>query len=174
MSKVISILAVIVAAFTLAGAAAEAADLNIGVVNIRLLLKDSPQAKSVDQSLSDEFAPRQRDIASQEQQIIDRGKELEKNAQVMGESERRDAERELRDSVRDLERKKAEFLEDLNLRRNELISRLQDALLEEVQTFAREQNYDLIVGEGVLFASGSVDITAQVLEGLERRFQASN
>ena len=41
--------------------------------------------------------------------------------------------------------------------------------MEEVQSFARTQRYDLIVGEGVLFASEAVDVTAQILSGLESR-----
>ncbi len=67
-----------------------------------------------------------------------------------------------------------EFGEDFNLRRNEVLGQLQKSLMEEVQSFARSQSYDLIVGEGVLFASDSVDVTAQILSGLESRFNASN
>ncbi|NNF59828.1 MAG: OmpH family outer membrane protein [Gammaproteobacteria bacterium] len=151
-----------------------AADLNIGVVNVARLLDEAPQARSAMKALQDEFAPRQREIQSQEQELRSRQEEIERDVAVMGETERRDAEKDLRERARDLARKQNEYLEDLNLRRNEELGRLQRALMEEVQTFARQKNYDLIVGDGVLFASGNVDVTAEVLAGLERSFQSSN
>ncbi|MDH3645340.1 MAG: OmpH family outer membrane protein [Gammaproteobacteria bacterium] len=164
----------IIALLLLSAGLVQAADLNIGVVNIARLLDEAPQAKSAMKALQDEFAPRQRSLESEQQGLRDREEKLGRDSAVMGETERRDAERDLREKARDLARKQNEYLEDLNLRRNEELNRLQRALLEEVQTFARQQKYDLIVGDGVLFASGSVDVTAQVLAGLERSFQAAN
>ncbi len=155
----------------LAGGLAQAADMNIGVVSIGRLIEESPQAKAAMKNLQDEFAPRQRNLMSEEQTLRQEQEKLERDAQVMGESERREAERSLRSRTRELARKQNEYLEDLNLRRNEELGRLQRRLLEEVQTFAREKNYDLIVGDGVLYASTTVDVTAEVLAGLERSFK---
>lgn len=152
----------------------QAADMNIGVVNIGRLLDEAPQAKSAMKALQDEFAPRQRSLESEQQALRDEEEKLKRDMQVMSETERRDGERDLREKARDLARKQQEFIEDLNLRRNEELNRLQRSLLEEVQTFARQENYDLIVGDGVLFASSTVDVTAQVLAGLERSFQAAS
>ncbi|NND60683.1 MAG: OmpH family outer membrane protein [Gammaproteobacteria bacterium] len=150
-----------------------AAEMNIGVVNIGRLIEESPQAKSAMKALQDEFAPRQRNLMTEEQGLRDEQAKLERDAAVMGENEARDAERNLRSRARELARKQNEYLEDLNLRRNEELGRLQRVLLEEVQTFARERNYDLIVGDGVLYASNTVDVTAEVLAGLERSFAAN-
>jgi len=44
---------------------------------------------------------------------------------------------------------------------------LQKSLMQEVETFAKTQGYDLILGDGVLYATGAVDVTAQVLQRLE-------
>jgi outer membrane protein len=43
----------------------------------------------------------------------------------------------------------------------------------EVQNFASEQGYDLVVGDGVLFASTAVNITEDVLRAVEANFQAT-
>jgi outer membrane protein len=50
---------------------------------------------------------------------------------------------------------------------------LQRALLLEVQNFAAQEGYDLVVGDGVLFASTTVNITEQVLRAVEANFQAT-
>ena len=86
----------------------------------------------------------------------------------MGEEERFSMERRIRDAQRDLGRRQNEFIEDLNLRRNEELGNLQRVLLQEIQAFARNSNYDLIIGEGVVYASQAVDITGEILEILER------
>ena len=157
----------------LAGGLAQAADMNIGVVSIGKLIEESPQAKAAMKSLQDEFAPRQRGLMSEEETLRAEQEKLERDAAVMGETERREAERSLRTRTRELARKQNEYLEDLNLRRNEELGRLQRRLLEEVQTFARDKKYDLIVGDGVLYASNTIDVTAEVLAGLERSFQSN-
>jgi len=92
---------------------------------------------------------------------------------VMAENERRNAEKELRDGQREMARKQNEYVEDLNLRRNEELGKLQRSLMQEVQTFARGANYDLVVGDGVLYVNESMDITAQVLTALQSRYKAS-
>lgn len=164
----------IATALLMAGQAVSAQNLKIGVVNIGRLLEEAPQAKAAMKALSDEFAPRQRDIQNQIKQLQDLEERLRRDMAVMGESERRDSERQLRDGQRDIARKQEEFLEDYNLRRNEELASLQRSLMQEVQAYARQGNFDLIVGDGVLFASDTVDVTAQVLAGLEASFQAAS
>lgn len=151
-----------------------AADLNIGVVSVQRLLAQAPQAKSSMQALEDEFAPRLRGLKDQDAEFKAELEKLQRDGAVMGEQERRESERALRDKQRDLVRRQEEINEDFSLRRNEILGQLQKSLMEEVQTFARNQRYDLIVSDGVLFASDNVDVTPQILSALESRFKASN
>ncbi len=145
----------------------------IAVVNIPKLLEEAPQAKSAMQALQDEFAPRQREIVAAQNDLKAKEEKLQRDGAVMAENERRAAEKELRDGQRELARKQNEYVEDLNLRRNEEIGKLQRSLLQEVQTFARGANYDLVVGDGVLYVNESLDITPQVLSALQSRAKTS-
>lgn len=144
----------------------------IAVVNIPRLMEEAPQAKTAMQALQDEFAPRQREIVAQQTDLKAKEDKLQRDGAVMAENERRTAEKDLRDGQRELARKQNEYVEDLNLRRNEELGKLQRSLLEEVQTFARTSNYDLVVGDGVLYANESMDITPQVLGALQSRFKS--
>ena len=92
----------------------------------------------------------------------------------MGETERRNAQKEVRDLERDLARMQNEFQEDLNLRQNEEYGLLQRAMLKEVQDYAQAQGYDLIVGDGVLYVNSAVNITDEVLRAVEANYQAAN
>jgi outer membrane protein len=145
----------------------------IAVVNVPRLLEEAPQAKAAMQALQEEFAPRQREIAAQQKDLKGKDEKLQRDGAVMAENERRNVEKDVRDGQRELQRKQSEYLEDLNLRRNEELGKLQRSLLQEVQAFARTSSYDLVVGDGVLYANESLDITAQVLAALQQRFKGS-
>lgn len=143
--------------------------LKIAVVNVPRLLEEAPQAKSAMQALQDEFSPRQREMAAQQKDLKAKEEKLQRDGAVMAENERRNAEKDLREGQRDLARRQNEYVEDLNVRRNEELGKLQRQLLQEVQTFARSSGYDLVVGDGVLFVNESLDITPQVLTALQAR-----
>jgi outer membrane protein len=145
------------------------AQTKIAVVNIPRLLEEAPQAKTSMQALQDEFAPRQRELVEQQKGLKAKEEKLQRDGAVMAENERRNAEKDLRDGQRELARKQNEYVEDLNLRRNEELGKLQRSLLQEVQAFARTSNYDLVVGDGVLYVNESLDITPQVLSALQAR-----
>ena len=156
-------------AMLVAPAASAQTQLKIGVVNVPRLLEEAPQAKSAMQALQDEFSPRQREMAAQQKDLKSKEEKLQRDGAVMAENERRNAEKELREGQRDLARKQNEYVEDLNVRRNEELGKLQRSLLQEVQTYARSSGYDLVVGDGVLFVNEQLDITPQVLSALQAR-----
>lgn len=156
------------------GLPASAQELKIGVVNVPVLMDRAPQTKAAMDALQEEFAPRQREFAARAKELEEFTTKVQKDAAVMGETERRNAEKELRDLQREVTRLQNEFQEDLNLRQNEELGSLQRTLLVEVQKYAQEQGYDLVVGDGVLFASNSVNITAEVLQAIETAYNATS
>lgn len=145
------------------------ADIKIGVVNASRLLQESPQAKAVQDALRNEFAPKQRELAAQQAALKAKQEKFEKDAATMSGDQRAKTEKELRDGNREYSQKVTDFQEDANTRQNEELSRLQSAIVAEVQSYALSQKYDLVLTEGVVYASNSLDITAAVLAGLQAR-----
>ena len=153
---------------------AAAQDLKIGVVSLPALIERAPQTKAAMDALQEEFAPRQREFEAKKKEYEDLAEKTQKDLAVMGETERRNAEKDLRDLQRELTRLQNEFQEDLNLRQNEEYGLLQRAMLKEVQDFAQQQGYDLIVGDGVLYVNSAVNITDEVLRAVEANYQATS
>ena len=153
---------------------AVAQDMKIGVVSLPALIERAPQTKIAMDALQEEFAPRQREFMAKQKEFEELTTKAQKDFAVMGETERRNAEKDLRDLQREVSRLQNEFREDLNLRQNEEYGSLQRAMLKEVQDYAQEQGYDLIVGDGVLFASNAVNITEAVLRTVEANHQATS
>jgi outer membrane protein len=153
------------AALPLGAAQAQA---KIGVVNVARLLQEAPQAQAASQALESEFASRRRELENQQKDLKAKEEKLAKDGAVMPESDRRSAEKALRDGQRELARKQNEFLEDLNVRRNEALGQLQRTVLQEVQSYAKGAGLDVVVADA-LYASPAVDITSQVLAALQAR-----
>jgi outer membrane protein len=165
--KIVSLSILLLAASAVPLQAAQA-QTKIGVVNVARLLQESPQAQAASQALENEFATRRRELEGQQKDLKAREDKLQKDGAVMAAAERSNAEKSLRESQREFARKQNEFLEDLNVRRNEVLGQLQRTILQEVQTFAKSAGLDVVVSEA-LYASPSVDVTAQVLSALQAR-----
>jgi outer membrane protein len=171
MIKSIFFGAVISVGLLMSAAVLNAQEIKIGFVNVGRLINESPQAESAMAALQEEFAPRQREVVALQTDFQERQAQVQRDLEVMGPEERRNAERDIRKEERELTRSQQEFTEDINLRRNEALAKLQRDLLREVQVFATRDGYDLVVSsDGVLYASPVIDITEQVLAGLIASF----
>jgi outer membrane protein len=154
----------------LAAVAAPAwADLKIGVVNYSKLMQESPQAKAAQDALRGEFAGKQKELQTQQQSLKSKEDSLQRDSATMTADQRTAAERDLRDGNRELQLKVQQYQDDFNARQNEELSKLQKTLVEEVQNYAQGQKFDLVLADGVIFASPVLDITPQVLSGLQAR-----
>ena len=153
---------------------AMAQEMKIGVVSLPALIERAPQTKVAMDALQEEFAPRQREFQAKQKEYEEMAAKAQKDVAVMGETERRNLEKDLRELQRDLTRLQNEFQEDLNVRQNEEYGLLQRAMLKQVQDYAEAQSYDLIVGDGVLYANAAANITDDVLRAVEASFQAAS
>lgn len=148
--------------------------MKIGVVSVPRLLKDAPQAQASMAALQQEFAPRERSIRAKQDEFEEKSEKIQRDLAVMSEEERRTAERELREDQREIQRLANEFSEDRNLRVNEELGKLQRSLLKEVQDYAEKSGFDLVIGDGVLYASDIVNITDEILRELQTNFEAGS
>jgi outer membrane protein len=146
-----------------------AADLKVGVVSLSSLIQRSPQAKAAEDAIQAEFAPKEKDLQATAAALKAKEAKLQKDAATMSESQRASADKELRDGARDLARKQQEAQDDYNARRNEETSRVQRVLFEEITAYAKAQNFDLVLADGVVYSSPTLDITPAILTALQAR-----
>jgi outer membrane protein len=142
------------------------AELKIGFVNVAQVLEKAPQAEKAKKRLEKEFSPRDKHLVSQGKEIKKLDEKLKRDASVMGESERRKLERDIIAKKREAKRAQQEFSEDFNMRRNEELGKLQRRILEAIRALAKDQNFDLLLTDGVIYASKQIDVTEQVKQKL--------
>ena len=164
----------LVLAVGMLAAQAAAAEVKVGFVDVRKVMELAPQSEEARNSIEKEFAPRDRELLQQQKEVRSLEDRLVKNAAVLSEVERQRKETDIRASKRELRRAQDEFREDLNLRRSQELSKLQQTVTEVIQTLAKTEKYDLIVSDGVIFAGKRVDITDKILERLRADFKSSS
>ena len=152
---------------------AQTEGLRVGVVNVTRLLEQAPQVQAAMAGLQAEFAPRQQEFEALQVSYQENQEVYQRDGAVMGETERLDLERQLRDGERVIQREQNELIEDFNIRRNEELGVIQGFLLQEVQTYAQAEGYDLIVAD-VLYFSEGIDITDDVLQRLQANFSTDD
>jgi outer membrane protein len=151
----------------LVAAEALAKEVKIGFVNVAQILQEAPQAEEARKRLEQEFAPRDKRLVNQQKELEKLQEKLNRDAAVMSESERSKLEREILSKQRELKRAQDEFREDFNLRRNEELGKLQREIFEAIKALAKEEDYDLLLTDGVVYASDKVDVTEKVKERLK-------
>ena len=166
--KIITIFAVFFLCFLHSGYLL-AADYLIGFVNLPQVLEAAPQSQAAQTKLQKEFATRDRDLVAAQNKLKDLEDRLTKDGAIMSEDERQRLERDIINGRRDLKRDTQEFQEDVNFRRNEEMNEIQKIIAEAIIDFGKEESYDLVITNGVVFASEKIDVTDQIIELLKKR-----
>jgi outer membrane protein len=146
-----------------------AAELKVGYVQVDKILQEAPQTTESGKKLEREFSPRTQELERMQKQIKDQESSLDKDALTMSETDRRNRERDISNLKLEFQRKQRELREDINLRKNEELSTLQDRINKAVTSVAEAEGYDLVVYSGVAFASKKIDITDKVLKSLGKK-----
>jgi len=142
-----------------------AQELKIGYVNLDRVLRDAGPAKAAQAKLEAEFSRREKDLTDVAQRLKAASDRFEKDAPTLAESERARRQRDLVEQDREFQRKRREFQEDLNQRKNEELAGVLDRANRVVKQIFDQERYDLILQEAV-FASPRVDITDKVIKAL--------
>lgn len=142
------------------------AEPKIGFVNIAEIMEQSPQAEAARKALEREFSSRDKQLTGSRDAVLKLEEKLKNDGSIMSEANRLELERDILSKKRDYNRMRDELREDFNIRRNEELGSLQKKVFETIQTIAKNESYDLVLTQPVLYASPSVDITQRVLQQL--------
>lgn len=144
------------------------AELKIGFVNIPAVLEKAPQAEKAKKRLESKFSGRDKQLQKAAKEIQTMEEKLTKDSAIMSEADKSKMERDLLNKRRDAKRLQQEFSEDFNASRNAELGKLQKHIIEAIREIAKEQKFDLLLTEGVIYANDKIDITSQVQQKLLR------
>jgi outer membrane protein len=161
-SKYLLILAVALASLSTAVFAQE---FKIGFINTDRIFRDANSAKAAQAKLEQEFQRREKELNDQGAQIKAAADKLEKDAPTLSEGQRNTRQKQLTDQDREFQRKRREFQEDLNVRKNEELQSVLERANKVVKQVAESEKYDLVL-QDVVYVNPKHDITDKVLKVL--------
>ena len=141
------------------------ADMKIGFVNTERVFREAPIAIAAQKKLEKEFAPRDVELQKMAKQARDLQSQLEKGSAMLSDNDRRNKERDLANINREYQRILREFREDLNVRRNEELTKVQDRARKAIQSYGEAEKYDVILEDAIYF-SPKIDITDHIIHML--------
>lgn len=167
--KNIKIIGLLFALFIAGTHPLHAAGIKVGVVNASVVLDQSPQKNQALARLEREFSSRSRALEDRQASIMDAQQKLNRDRAILSSDEIQAQERKLIADQRELNRLQDEFSEDLSIRRNEELRKLEEEVAQAIIDLAVRDSYDLVLYQGVIFANESIDMTDKVLEELQRK-----
>ncbi|APX74164.1 OmpH family outer membrane protein [Achromobacter insolitus] len=144
---------------------AQAQGTKIGFVNTERILRESGPAKAAQSKIEAEFKKRDDELQRLNNSLRSQAEKFDKDAPVLSESDRVKRQRELSNLDTDLQRKRREFQEDFNRRRNEEFSGIVTKANDAIKRIAEQENYDLIIQDAVT-VNPRIDITDKVIQSL--------
>ena len=156
---------VFAAAAVFAHAQAQAEDFRVGFVNTDRIFREANTAKAAQAKLEQEFSKREKELNDMGTALKSGSEKFEREAPTLSESQRAQRQKAMIDMDRDFQRKRREFQEDLNSRKNEELQQVLDRANRVVKQVAEQEHYDVILQEAV-YINPKHDITDKVIKAL--------
>lgn len=161
-----SILGILLAA-TLLWSGHAAAETRIAVISAAKLVTGSPQFKSAEDAMRQEFEQRGKKLETDAKSLASDIEKFKRDADIMSSSDRARREKELNTRRIDLGYAEQKLKEDFATRRQELMNNVMADISEVIKSVAKEGKYDVVIQDPV-YAADSVDITETVLKRLQK------
>ena len=142
------------------------AEIKIGFVDVAKLSESAPQIRSAQMKMDAEFGSREKEIIALQREIEAMEEALARDSAVMSDSQRSKKERAILAKRREGKRVQEEFRDDITIRRNEILRKVNDEIGKAIKEYAKQNKFDLIMAQGVMYSSDKVDITAKILKKL--------
>jgi outer membrane protein len=147
------------------GTQVRAEDFRVGFVNTDRIFREANTAKAAQAKLEQEFARREKELNELGSALKAASERFEREAPTLSETQRAQRQKALIDQDREFQRKRREFQEDLNARKNEELQQVLDRANRVVRQVAEQEKYDLILQEAV-YINPKHDITDKVIKAL--------
>jgi len=142
-----------------------AQEFRVGFVNTDRIFREANTAKQAQAKLEQEFARREKELVDLGNNLKTASDKLERDAPTLSEAQRTQRQRTLAEQDRDFQRKRREFQEDLNARKNEELQQVLERANKVVRQVAEAEKYDLILQEAV-YINPKHDITEKVIRAI--------
>ena len=148
------------------GRTAQAAETRIAVINPMRLIKEAPQAEKARKTLRSKFSSRRQELENLQQKLQNEQKTFNKNQSIMSSSERQKKQNQLQQDQQNFQQKQNAYNQDVQRAEQSAFGKLRKKIYDVIVDVAKKHHYDLVLSDGIVYATKKVDITDQVLQQL--------
>ncbi|QMU56324.1 MAG: hypothetical protein GKS04_04070 [Candidatus Mycalebacterium zealandia] len=159
--------------FHQAGAQSGETDFRVATIDVQRVILHSKAGKKVRDSFEKEFRAKQEILDEKSRQYEKMEKDITKNIAVMNEETLSRKAKEIEQRKKDLLRAREDFSDELRRKQEEMKRKILMEIQEVVNEFGKSEKYSLILADGnagVLFKTGNVDVTEQIIDLYDRKY----
>lgn len=163
MKKLVLTVAALVTAFSINAMAA-----GVGVVDMKTIFSSSPKVKAIKEDLNKQFSPEKTKLETMGKTLQADIAKYQKNKDVMNKKDLATLEGSISAQEAKFRSAQGKFQQDVYQAQNERLTQFMDTVKAAVKVVAVKNKLDLVIpSNDVLYTSGNMDITQQVMEDMK-------
>ncbi len=140
---------------------------SIGTFDLQKVMNESPELKAVKEKLDAEFKPKVEEVRAIEKGIKEDFEKLQRNGDIMSESERTKLENQIQTAQIGLQKLHQKYQKESSDRQAKYMQEFFDKVTEKVEEFAKSNDFDIILmSDAVPYTKENIDITDEVMKAL--------
>ncbi|HET9843757.1 MAG TPA: OmpH family outer membrane protein [Gammaproteobacteria bacterium] len=149
---------------------ADKAPSKIGVLDVRQIIADSAETKSIEQALKKEYQPKIDEIQNLDKALRSNMEKLQRDQEVLSAAEKTKLEKKIKESQQELITKQNQYAQESAGKQQKMMQEFLDKVKKEVESFAQKEGYELIlISDAVPYMSGKNDITSHIIKALKEK-----
>ncbi len=172
-----AILSAVAVAAALGPAAASAADLKIGYVDLQKALNEVDEGKSAKAVLKRDFDEKQKELDRKQEELKRMRADLDKQSVVMSDQARREKEEEFQRKAMETQGRFLELQKELSGREREVTRGIFDKMGVLIREIAEAEGFTMVFEKtdaGLLYAPPALDITNELIRKYNARHKAGS
>ncbi len=150
---------------------AQASGMKVGVVKVDKILAEAPQVEAVNEEMLKRFSGKKDELKSLEEDIKKLQEEYKRNELVMTQDKLDEIKKKAIGKLQQFKQKEAALNQEVSTMRSQKLAELQQQIRGIIDDIAKKGKYDLILSDGVVYASDKLDITDKVLDKMKKAFK---
>lgn len=142
-------------------------EIKIGVVNVQGAILASEEAKRLTAQIKEEFSDDEQAIVALQTEANTKIQQMQKDADVMSEAERRRVQQELESINNDFVYQRQKLQRQIDERQQELFAGIDQKVSRAIEDLVRDEDFDIIIPrQAAIYVSDVYDVTRKVTEKL--------
>ena len=157
------------------GAAASAAGMKVGVINVQVAITSTGEGKQAAGELQSQFAPRQSELDGLRRQVEDIQTRLRTGASTLSDDEKARLSREGDQLSRQFQRKQQDSQDDFNEAQREIVDRIGRKMIDVLDKYSKDNGYGVIFDTSaqntpVVYAANQIDVTQEIIRLYDQNY----